>query len=219
MASSDILRIKVKGKQVHGAYPWSGVDPIVVSAQIINGLQTIVSRQTELIQDAAVVTIGSIHGGVRGNIIPEEVEMVGTIRALNVEMQKKIHEKIKLTATKIAESAGATAEVEITIGNPVTYNDPGLTARMVPTLEAVAGKENLILTRAVTGAEDFAFYQQKVPGLFVFVGGMPKGKTPEEVAAHHTPDFFIEESGLKLGVKTLCLLTLDYMEGKNGKVQ
>lgn len=219
MASSDILRIKVKGKQVHGAYPWSGVDPIVVSAQIINGLQTIVSRQTELIQDAAVVTIGSIHGGVRGNIIPEEVEMVGTIRALNVEMQKKIHEKIKLTATKIAESAGATAEVEITIGNPVTYNDPGLTARMVPTLEAVAGKENLILTRAVTGAEDFAFYQQKVPGLFVFVGGMPKGKTPEEVAAHHTPDFFIEESGLKLGVKTLCLLTLDYMEGRNGKVQ
>ncbi|MDO1445676.1 amidohydrolase [Rhodocytophaga aerolata] len=219
MASSDGLRIKVKGKQVHGAYPWDGVDPIAVSAQIINGLQTIVSRQTELIQDAAVVTIGSIHGGVRGNIIPEEVEMVGTIRALNVEMQKKIHEKIKLTATKIAESAGATAEVDITIGNPVTYNDPTLTSRMVPTLEAVAGKENVILTRAVTGAEDFAFYQQKVPGLFVFVGGMPKGKNPSEAAPHHTPDFFIDESGMKLGVKTLCQLTLDYMEGKNGKVQ
>jgi amidohydrolase len=219
MASTDMLSIKVKGKQVHGAYPWLGVDPIVVSAQIINGLQTIISRQTELVEEAAVITIGSIHGGVRSNIIPEEVEMVGTIRALNPEMQQKIHEKIKLTATKIAESAGATAQVDIKTGYPVTFNDPSLTARMLPSLEAVAGRENVILAKAVTGAEDFSFFQQKVPGLFVFVGGMPKGKKPEEAAPHHTPDFYLDESGMKLGVKTLCQLTLDYMAGTNGKVQ
>lgn len=213
MASSDGLRIVVKGKQSHGAYPWSGVDPIVVSAQIINGLQTIISRQTELTKDAAVITIGSIHGGVRGNIIPEEVEMVGTIRALDPDMQQKLHEKIKLTATKIAESAGAVAEVDIEIGNPVTYNDPALTSRMVSSLQAAAGKDNVILAPAVTGAEDFAFYQQQIPGLFVFVGGMPKGKDSQEAAPHHTPDFYLDESGMKLGVKTLCYLTLDYMDG------
>lgn len=214
MASADIFRIKVKGKQVHGAYPWNGVDPIVVSAQIINGLQTIVSRQTELTEDAAVVTVGSIHGGVRNNIIPEEVLLEGTVRAFNADMQKLIHEKIKLTATKIAESAGATAEVSIQSQTPVTYNDPGLTERMLPTLQAVAGRENVIHTKAVSGAEDFAFYQEKIPGLFVFVGGMAKGKKPAEVAPHHTPDFYIDESGLKLGVKTLTSLTLDYMTGK-----
>ncbi|WP_242927736.1 amidohydrolase [Pontibacter vulgaris] len=214
MASADIFRVKVKGKQVHGAYPWGGVDPIVVSAQIINGLQTIISRQTELAEDAAVITVGSIHGGVRNNIIPEEVLMEGTIRALNVDMQKKIHEKIKLTATKIAESAGATAEVSIIPQTPVTFNDPKLTEKMLPTLQAVAGRENVLHTKAVTGAEDFAFYQEKIPGLFVFVGGMAKGKKPEEVAPHHTPDFVIDESGMKLGVKTLTSLTLNYMEGK-----
>lgn len=219
MASTDALRITVNGKQTHGAYPWLGVDPVVVSAQIINGLQTIISRQTELVEEAAVISIGSIHGGVRSNIIPEQVEMLGTIRALNPEMQQKIHEKIKLTVTKIAESAGATAQVEIKTGYPVTYNDPALTTRMLSTLETAAGKENVILAKAVTGAEDFSFFQQKVPGLFVFVGGMPKGKKPEEAAPHHTPDFFLDESGLKLGVKTLCHLTVDYMAGSNGKVQ
>ncbi|MFD2245973.1 amidohydrolase [Pontibacter ruber] len=219
MASADIFRIKVKGKQVHGAYPWDGIDPIVVSAQIVNGLQTIVSRQTELTEDAAVVTVGSIHGGVRNNIIPEEVQMEGTIRTMSPETQKAIHEKIKLTATKIAESAGATAEVSIIPQTPVTYNDPALTERMLPVLQTIAGNDNVIHTKAVMGAEDFAFYQEKIPGLFVFVGGMQKGKKPEEVAPHHTPDFVIDESGMKLGVKTLTHLTLNYMEGKSKKVQ
>ncbi|MCC9137891.1 amidohydrolase [Pontibacter silvestris] len=214
MAAADRYVIKVKGKQVHGAYPWNGIDPVVVSAQIINGLQTIISRQTQLTEEAAVVTVGSIHGGVRNNIIPEEVVLEGTIRTLDTEMQKKIHEKVKLTATKIAESAGATAEVDIFTGTPVTFNNPALTERMLPTLQAVAGSNKVVLTKAVTGAEDFAFYQEKIPGLFIFVGGMPKGKKPEEVAPHHTPDFYIDDSGMKLGVKTLTNLTLDYMEGK-----
>ncbi len=217
MASADIFRIKVKGKQVHGAYPWAGVDPIVVSAQIINGLQSIVSRQTELPEGAAVITVGSIHGGVRNNIIPEEVLMEGTIRALNVEMQQKLHEKLRLTATKIAESSGAVAEVEFIPQTPVTYNDPALTERMLPTLHQVAGRDKVVLAKAVTGAEDFAFYQEKIPGLFLFVGGMEKGRKPEDVAPHHTPDFYIDESGMKLGVKTLTSLTLNYMEGKGKK--
>src|SRR5690606_24659815 len=156
-------------------------------------------------------------GGVRNNIIPEEVLMEGTIRALDVEMQKKLHEKLKLTATKIAESSGAVAEVEIIPQTPVTYNDLALTERMLPTLHTVAGRDKVVLAKAVTGAEDFAFYQEKIPGLFLFVGGMAKGKSPEEVAPHHTPDFFIDESGLKLGVKTLTSLTLNYMEGKGKK--
>ncbi|WP_162428603.1 amidohydrolase [Pontibacter pudoricolor] len=214
MASADLLKIKVKGKQVHGASPWAGVDPIVASAQIINGLQTIVSRQLDLTEDAAVVTIGSIHGGVRNNIIPEEVLLEGTIRSLNPEMQKQIHEKIKLTATKIAESTGATAEVTIAEMAPVTFNDAALTQKMLPTLQTIAGKDNVLLMNAMTGAEDFAYYQQKTPGLFVFVGGMKKGQDPATAPAHHTPDFYIDESGMNLGVKTLLGLTLNYMMGK-----
>jgi amidohydrolase len=211
MASADIFRIKVNGKQVHGAYPWAGVDPVVTASQIVMGLQTIISRQVELPEDAAVITVGMIHGGVRNNIIPEEVLLEGTIRTLNKEMQQQIHNKIKLTATKIAESAGATAEVEIIPQTPVTYNDPALTDKMLPTLQAVAGRDNVLLTKAVTGAEDFSFYQEKIPGLFIFVGGMPKGKDPKTAAPHHTPDFYIDESGMKLGVKTLTDLTLNYM--------
>lgn len=214
MAAADIFRIRVKGSQTHGAYPWNGIDPIVVSAQIINGLQTIISRQTELTKEAAVVTVGQIHGGVRNNIIPEEVTLEGTIRTLDADMRDDIFERIKRTATKIAESAGATAEIEFDPQTPVTYNDPALTARMLPTLQHIAGQENVILTDAVLGAEDFAFFQEKIPGLYIFVGGMEKGKKPSEVAPHHTPDFVIDDSGLTLGVKTLTGLTLDYMEGK-----
>lgn len=214
MAAADILRIKVNGSQTHGAYPWNGIDPIVVSAQIINGLQTIVSRQVELTKEAAVVTIGQIHGGVRNNIIPEEVWMEGTVRTLDAEMRKDIHERIRRTATNIAESAGTTAEVEFTPQTPVTFNDPELTSRMLPTLQAIAGTENVVLTDAVLGAEDFAFFQEKIPGLYLFVGGMAKDKKPSEVAPHHTPDFVIDDSGLLLGVKTLTGLTLDYMEAE-----
>jgi len=216
MAGSDRLRIKVKGKQTHGSTPWTGVDPITVSAQIIMGLQTIISRQTELTEEAAVITIGSIHGGVRGNIIPEEVQMVGTIRTFNVQMQDKIHKKVRLTATKIAESAGAVADVYISKGNPVTYNDPEITAMMLPSLQEAAGEENVKLIKAKTGAEDFSFFLQQIPGLYFFLGGMPKGKTAEEAAPHHSPDFYIDESALKLGVRALSYLTLDYMD-KTGK--
>lgn len=212
MAAVNRLVIKVKGKQTHGSTPWTGVDPIAVTAQIIQGLQHIISRQSPLTKAAAVISIGKISGGVRSNIIPEEVEMIGTIRTLDTKMQKDIHEKIRRTATKIAESAGATADVTIEKGYPVTYNDPKLTADMLPTIERTAGKENVILTDARTGAEDFSFFAQKVPGLFLFLGGMPKGQLPEEAAPHHTPDFYIDESGMKLGVETLCNLTIDYMK-------
>ncbi len=212
MAAADRFEIKVKGKQTHGSTPWAGVDPIVVSSQIITGLQSIISRQTELTKEGAVISIGLIRGGVRNNIIPEEVELIGTIRTLDVEMQKMIHEKIKLTATKIAESSGAVAEVEIFTGYPITYNDVDLTSQMLPTVQEVAGKENVKLVDARTGAEDFSFYAQKVPGLFLFLGGMPKGQDPVEAASHHTPDFYIDESSMKLGVRTLCNLTIDYVK-------
>ncbi|QHL88842.1 amidohydrolase [Nibribacter ruber] len=211
MASSDNFKIKIKGRQAHGAYPWASIDPIVVSAQIINGIQTIVSRQMEITQDAAVITVGAIHGGVRSNIIPEEVEMIGTIRALNTDMQKELHTRLKRTAELIAASAGATATVEITEQCPVTYNHELLTAHMLPSLELAAGKENVKLTKAVTGAEDFAFFQQQVPGVYLFVGGMPKGMDPNKIPAHHTPDFMIDESGMKLGMRTLAYMAVDYL--------
>ena len=212
MAAADRFEIKVKGKQTHGSTPWAGVDPIVVSSQIITGLQSIISRQTELTKEGAVISVGLIRGGVRNNIIPEEVELIGTIRTLDVEMQKMIHEKIKLTATKIAESSGAIAEVEIFTGYPITYNDIDLTSQMLPTVQEVAGKENVLLVDARTGAEDFSFYAQKVPGLFLFLGGMPKGQDPLEAASHHTPDFYIDESSMKLGVRTLCNLAIDFVK-------
>lgn len=214
LAAADIFNIKVKGKQTHGSTPWTGIDPIVTSAQIIMGLQTIVSRQTELTKEAAVISVGKITSGVRNNIIPEEAEMTGTIRTLDTEMQEKIHDKIRHVATTIAESMGATAEVEIIRGTPVTYNDPALTAQMLPTLERTAGKENTILIDAITGAEDFAFYAQKIPGLFLFVGGMPKGQNPNTAAPHHTPDFYVEDSGMNLGVRLLCNLAIDYLNKK-----
>ena len=212
MAAVDSYAIKIKGKQTHGASPWSGVDPIVTSAQVVMGLQTIVSRNVTLTDDAAVVSVGALHGGIRSNIIPEETDMIGTIRTFSPQAQQLVHRRINEIATNIAESAGAKADVTITVGCPVTYNDPKLTDQMEPTLEAVAGKGNVKLTPAVTGAEDFAFYQEKVPGFFFFLGGMAKGKKVEEAAPHHTPDFQIDEGGFVLGMKSLCHLTTDYME-------
>ncbi len=211
MAAADVFTIKVKGKSAHGAYPWLAVDPVVTAAQIVTGLQTIVSRQTELTEDAAVLTVGMIHGGVRNNIIPDQVELTGTIRTLDKDMQQKIWAAIRRTATNIAESAGATAEVDIVNYAPITYNDPRLTERMLPTLQRVAGPGHVVLQKAVTGAEDFAYFQEKVPGLFVFVGGMPKGKNPTETAPHHTPGFFVDESGLTLGVQAIATLAADYL--------
>ncbi|TYZ13511.1 amidohydrolase [Hymenobacter lutimineralis] len=211
MAASDVFKIVVKGKSAHGAYPWLSVDPVVTAAQIVTGLQTIISRQTQLTEDAAVLTVGMIHGGVRNNIIPEQVELTGTIRTFSKETQNKIWEAVRRTATNIAESAGASAEVSIENYTPVTYNNPRLTEQMLPSLRRAAGPEQVQLQKAVTGAEDFAYYQEKIPGLFVFVGGMPKGKNPADTAPHHTAGFFIDESGLGLGVKALTTLAFDYL--------
>jgi amidohydrolase len=217
MAAVDFFSIDVKGKQTHGAYPWSGVDPIVTSSQIVMGLQTIVSRNLDLTKAPAVVTIGAINGGIRQNIIPEQVKMIGTIRTFDEDMHTKVHKRVTEIATNIAESAGAKADVNIGILYPVTYNDIPLTEEMVGTLQNVAGKDNVKLIPAATGAEDFSYYQQKVPGFFFFLGGMPKGKDPLTASAHHTPDFFIDDSGMLLGVRSLSRLTVDYMEKKAKK--
>ena len=211
MAAADQFEIKVKGKQTHGSTPWSGIDPVTVAAQIVQGLQMIVARQTELTKEAAVISVGKISGGVRHNIIPEEVELIGTIRTLDTKMQDMIHEKIRLTATHIAEASGATAQVKIERGVPVTYNSLELTQAMGPTLKRVAGEDNVLVTRAVTGSEDFSFFANKVPGLFLFLGGMPKGMNPADSAPHHTPDFYVDDSGMKLGVRLLANLTMDYI--------
>lgn len=213
MAAVNDLKITITGKQAHGAYPWSSIDPIVVSAQIINNLQTIVSRNLNITENPGVVTIGSIHGGVRTNIIPEKVEMLGTVRNFTKEDEAYFIERIKTIATKTAEAAGATAEVKIPYSAhyPVTFNDLALTEKMLPTLQYTAGTDNVKLKPPVTGAEDFSFYQEKVPGLFFFLGAMPKGQDPLKAPSHHTPDFFIDESSFNLGVKALCNLTLDYM--------
>lgn len=211
MAASDRLEITVHGKQTHGSTPWTGIDPIVTSAQIINGLQTVVSRRTELTKEAAVVSVGIIEGGVRNNIIPEETTMIGTIRTLDEEMQDNVHEDVRQTATKIAESMGATAEVTIDHGYPVTNNDSELTRRMLPTLQSVAGEERVVETDAHTGAEDFSFFQREVPGLYVFIGGLPEGMTREEAPPHHTPEFEINEEGMKLGVRAHAYFVVDYL--------
>ncbi len=213
MASVDDFRIRVHGKQVHGSTPWNGIDPIVVSAQIINSLQTIVSRQMPLTKQAAVVTIGSIHGGIRSNIIPSEVELIGTIRALDSEMRTDIHAKIRKIATNIAESMDAKVDIDIPMSTsyPVTYNTPVLVDHMLPTLRRQAGESNVILIDAITGAEDFSFFAKEVPGFYFFLGGKPKNIKTEDAPAHHTPEFAIDESGLKLGVKSLSNMALDYL--------
>src|SRR5881394_3287021 len=180
MAAVDSFKIVVHGKQTHGAYPWLGVDPIVVASQIVLGLQTIPSRQVDVSLAPSIVTVGAIHGGVRNNIIPDEVEMIGTIRSLDAKMRDDIHARIKKTAEDIAASGGATAEVTVTPGYPITYNDPALTEKMSATLRRVAGEKNVSVVNATLGAEDFSFYQQKVPGLFFWLGTRSKNKTPEE---------------------------------------
>jgi len=211
MAAVDGFNIKVKGVGAHGATPWDSVDPIVVTSQVISGLQTIVSRQTELTKGAAVITVGSIHGGIRRNIIPEEVLLEGTIRTFEENMRKIVHEKIKLTATKIAESAGAKAEVDILVMYPATINDPKLTALVTPSLVRTAGSDNVNITAPVTMAEDFSFFQQKIPGFFFFLGAYPADMKLAKQPVHHTADFMIDEKALITGVKALVNMTVDYM--------
>ncbi len=210
MASSDWFTVTVKGKQSHGSQPWSGIDPVVVAAQIIQGFQTIVSRQSELTKAPVVITVGKIHSGVRSNIIPEELVMEGTIRTLDSKMQQQVHERMKLMATHIAAASGATATVSIDTKTKVTYNDPTLVKRMAPSLEAAAGKDNVSETEWTTGAEDFSFFGDKAPAFFFFLGGMPAGQDPAKAAAHHTPDFYIDDSKLDVGVKAFCQLVFDY---------
>jgi amidohydrolase len=216
MAAVNDVKIIITGKSAHGGYPWSSVDPIVVSAQIINSLQTIVSRNINITENPAVVSIGAINGGNRSNIIPEKVEMLGTLRSFTKEDEKKLNDRVRQIAILTAESAGATAEVTVpySIHYPVTFNDPVLVAKMLPSLQRTAGMANVILKPPVTGGEDFSFYQEKVPGFYFFLGGMPKGEDPLLAPSHHTPDFYIDESGFVLGVKAFCHLVFDYSESK-----
>ena len=213
MAAVDSFKIVVKGRQAHGASPWLSVDPIVTAAQMVLSLQTIVSRELTLIDDGAVVTVGAINGGNRSNIIPGEVEMVGTIRTLNNKARKLVHEAMQRKVDAIAASMRATAELTLPYNDsyPVTYNEPALMHKMLPTLERTAGKEHVKEIKAITAAEDFSFYQQQIPGLYLFVGGKPLNIPVEKAPPHHTPDFYVEDSSMKTGVKLLSNLTLDYM--------
>ena len=215
MASAESFRIVIKGKQAHGAYPWSSVDPIVTATQVVMGLQTIVSRNVELTEGAAVVSVGRINGGVRSNIIPEQVELEGTLRALNEETRILLRERVRAVATQIAGAMGATVDVTVPDGvaYPVTFNDPDLTARMLPSLQRAAGAENVLLRPAVTGAEDFSFFAQKAPGLFVFLGGRDPALPEARAPGHHTPEFQIDDRGLDLGVRVMAQLALDYLGG------
>ena len=210
MAASDWFQIKVKGRQTHGAYPWLGTDPIAVASQIYIGLQMIVSRQSELTKAPVVITVGKINAGIRENIIPEDLTMAGTIRTLDSAMQKDVHQKIRTTATKIAESMGATVEVTIDTKTLVTYNTPSLVEKMLPSLQKAAGKDNVQLTEWVTGAEDFSYFGEKAPAFYFTVGGMRKGQDPKTAPAHHTPDFMLDDSRLDVGIKAFANIVFDY---------
>jgi amidohydrolase len=209
MASSNVFHIIVNGKGAHGGSPWAGVDPIVISAQIITGIQQIVSRQAELTKAPLVITVGKINGGVRSNIIPESCEMYGTIRSLDSKMEKDALERVKNTAEKIAESSGATAEVRFDKKTLITYNDTTLVRMMLPSL-AKAAAGNVHERLWMTGSEDFSFYGTKAPAFFFYLGGMRKGMEPADAPAHHTPDFYIDDSMLYVGVKAFCNLVFDY---------
>lgn len=214
MAASDWLRIVVRGKQTHGAVPWGGVDPIVIASQVVLALQTIPSRQVDVTNVPAVVTVGMIQGGNRGNIIPDSVVMEGTVRTFDETMRADIKERIRRTAGMIAQSAGGTADVSFGTGNnPVTYNDPALTERMVPTLRRVAGEANVSVGKLSMPAEDFSLYQQKIPGLFFFLGGVPKDRDAATAPANHSPYFFVDEGVLPLGMRAMGNLALDYLAG------
>ena len=209
MAAVQRFVIKVEGKQTHGSQPWKGIDPILISAKIIDGLQTIISREVDLTNEAAVISVGKITSGVRFNIIPESAEMIGTIRTLDYDMQKQITERMKEMVPDIAKTYGGTATIEIKSNTDITFNKPELVTQMLPTLKRVAGKENVQIQKAVTGGEDFSYFQNEVPGFFFFLGGMTPGNTAS--FPHHTPDFSIDENGMILGVKALTEMSLDFL--------
>ncbi|MFY0593416.1 amidohydrolase [Roseivirga sp.] len=213
MAAVNSFSIKIKGIQTHGSTPWTGIDPIVTAAQIINNAQTVVSRSLPLTKAAAVLTFGKIEGGVRSNIIPEEVELVGTIRTLDAGMRQTLFDRFETIVKNTGESNGAEAILTINKGYPVTYNDPALTAMMAETFTEVAGAANVESSMdAITGAEDFSFFQEQIPGLYFFIGGMKKGQDPATAAPHHTPDFYVDDSGLLNGIKLLSRMAVDYGE-------
>ena len=209
MASVERFVINVRGKQTHGSQPWSGVDPILISAKIIDGLQTIISREADLTNEAAVITVGKITSGTRFNIIPESSEMIGTVRTLDPKMREMIETRMKEMVEGIAKAYGGEASIIFQNNTSITYNDEELTARILPSLQTVAGEENVIIMKATTGGEDFSFFQEKVPGVYFFLGGMTAGNT--ESFPHHTPDFMIDESGLLLGVKAFIQISIDYL--------
>ena len=211
MAAADAYKIVVGGKQSHGSTPWKSVDPIMISSQIINGIQTIISRNSELTKEGAVVSVGAIHAGIRFNIIPETAEMIGTIRTLDEDMQNIIHERLYAMVPQIAAAYGGTATITIDKTAALTYNDEALTQMMVPTLERTVGASNVHLIKAITGAEDFSYFQQKVPGLYFFLGGMDPAMNPADAPSHHTPDFVVQDEGMIHGVKVMVNLTLDYL--------
>lgn len=213
MAAVQRFVISVKGKQTHGSKPWKGIDPILISAKIIDGLQTIISRETDLTEEAAVISVGKITSGVRFNIIPEQAEMIGTIRTLDYEMQQLITRRMNEMVPAIAKAYGGEAKIDIKSNTDITYNDPELVEKMLPTLQKVAGSTNVQLRKADTGGEDFSYFQNEVPGFFFFLGGMTPGTT--ESFPHHTPDFTIDDSGLLLGVRALTEMSLDYLDQNN----
>jgi len=209
MASAQRFVITVKGKQTHGSQPWSGVDPVYISSKIIDGIQSIISRESNLLKEAAVISVGKIKSGVRFNIIPESAELIGTIRTLDYDMRDHIEKRMHEMIPAIAEAYGGTAEVSISESTDITFNDPELVAQMLPSMKKALGKENVLLTKATTGAEDFSYFSREVPGFYFFLGGMTPGN--ETPFPHHTPDFFIDENGLIHGVKVLTQMSLDYL--------
>lgn len=211
MAAAQRFVIDVKGKQAHGSAPWMSVDPIVIAAQIVNGLQTIISRNSELTKEGAVISVGSIHAGIRFNIIPESAQMIGTIRTLDEDMKQLIIRRIHEMAPKIAEAYGGSAVVSIQETAALTYNDPALTEVAVESLNKALGSKNVIEMSAVTGAEDFSAFQEKVPGFYFFLGGLAEGLTPAEAPSHHTPEFVVNDAGMIHGVKAMVQLSLDYL--------
>jgi amidohydrolase len=211
MASAQRFDIQIQGKQTHGARPWAGVDPIVVGAQIVNALQTIVSRQIDITQHPAVVTVGSFAAGVRNNIVPETATLSGTIRTFDAEVRSSIHEKIRSIAEQTANAMGALATVEIDPGVPVTFNDLALTEQMVPTLERVYGEDEVFKSPRVTGAEDFSFYQEQVPGFFFFIGARPPQLSAAKAIPNHSPFFYVDEDALAPAVQAMTQLAIDYL--------